>query len=135
MKNNMMKSLVNGITTIAGVKVVNTTPHAVTMCNADLSVIATVDPCGSLINATAVATPVDSNISGVKYQKTGFNADPDTMKVLQDFKDCYPDVVIIGSLIAAQAYPGIVAAMVAHPDFMRVAPQDKKMLIDTYTIY
>lgn len=131
----MLNRLIKGITTVAGVKVVNTTPHAITMTTADQSITDSVSPCGALINATAVAQPVDSGITGVKFQKTSFIADPTTTDTLMAFHAKYPDVIVIGSLIAAQAYPGLVVAMVAHPDFMRVPPADKKMLIDTYTVY
>lgn len=131
----MFKKLVQGITIVAGVQVVNTTPHAITMTTADQSITASIPPCGALINATAVAQPVPSGIAGIKFQKTFFKADTTTTDTLMAFHAKYPDVVVIGSLIAAQAYPGLVAAMVAHPDFMRVPPADKKMLVDTYTIY
>lgn len=131
----MLNKLVSGIVTIGNISVVNTTPHAVTMVNADLSLQTTVPVSGALINAKAVTSSVDSGISGVKYQHTSFVADQNTMDTLKAFKAQYPNVVIIGSLIAAQAYPGLVVAMVAHHDYMRVAPQDKKMLIDTYTVY
>ncbi len=131
----MLNKLVQGITTIGDIKVVNTTPHAITMVTNDLSTQVQVPVSGVLINATATTTPVDSGIAGVKYQKTQFIPDVNVLRTLKDFKSQYPDVVVIGSLIAAQAYPGLVAAMVAHPDYMRVAPQDKKMLIDTYTVY
>lgn len=131
----MLNKLVQGITTVGDIKVVNTTPHAITMVTRDLSTQVQIPVSGVLINATATTTPVDSGIVGVKYQKTQFIPDVNTLRTLKDFKSQYPDVVVIGSLIAAQAYPGLVAAMVAHPDYMRVAPQDKKMLIDTYTIY
>lgn len=131
----MLDKLVQGITTVGDVKVVNTTPHTITMVTSDLSTQVQVQVSGVLINATATTTPVDSGITGVKYQKTQFIPDVNTLRTLKDFKSQYPDVVVIGSLIAAQAYPGLVVAMVAHPDYMRVAPQDKKMLIDTYTVY
>lgn len=131
----MLNKLVQGIVQVGDISVVNTTPHAVCMTNSDLTMQTTVPVSGVLINAKAVTSSVDSGISGVKYQHTSFVADQDTMDTLKAFKTQYPDVVIIGSLIAAQAYPGLVVAMVAHPDYMRVAPQDKKMLIDTYTVY
>lgn len=131
----MLNKLVQGIVQVGDISVVNTTPHAVCMVSSDCSLQTTVPVSGVLINAKAVTSQVDSGISGVKYQHTSFVADQDTMDTLKAFKTQYPDVVIIGSLIAAQAYPGLVVAMVAHPDYMRVAPQDKKMLIDTYTVY
>lgn len=131
----MLNKLMNSIVTVAGVKVVNTTPHAINMVTPDLAVQVTVPASGVLINAKPIAVPVDSGIVGVQFQRTSFDADADTMDVLKAFKTANPDVVVIGSLIAAQAYPGLVVAMVAHPDFARVAPADKKMLIDTYTVY
>lgn len=131
----MFNKLVQGIVTAGNISVVNTTPHPVCMVSSDLSMQTTVPVSGMLINAKAVTSSVDSGINGVKYQKTSFVADDDTMDMLKAFKAQYPNVVIIGSLIAAQAYPGLVVAMVAHPDYMRVPPQDKKMLIDTYTVY
>lgn len=131
----MLNKLMNSIVTVAGVKVVNTTPHAINMVTPDLTVQVAVPASGVLINAKPIAVPVDSGIVGVQFQRTSFDADADTMDVLKAFKAQHPDVVVIGSLIAAQAYPGLVVAMVAHPDFARVAPADKKMLIDTYTVY
>lgn len=130
-----MDKLTKGITVINGIKVVNTTPHLITMTDKNLSFIANVDPCGVLINAKPVATPVVSNIPGVAFQRTGFQADADTLDMLSAFKAVHPDVVVIGSMVAAQAYPGLVVAMVPHPDFVRVHPQDKKMLIDSYIVY
>lgn len=131
----MLKQLKDSVVNVGKFSVVNTTPHPVNMVNGDLSLQVTIPCSGVLINAKAVTSSVDSGIDGVKYQHTSFVADQDTLDALKAFKVNNPDVVIIGSLIAAQAYPGLVVAMVAHPDYMRVAPADKKMLIDTYTVY
>lgn len=131
----MLNKLVQGIVDVNGVKVVNTTPHPINMVSMDLSTQVVVPTSGMLVNAKATAQPVDSGIVGVKFQKTTFIPDTDTLDVLRQFKDMHPDVVVIGSLIGAQAYPGLVVGMVAHPDFVRVPPSDKKMLIDTYTVY
>lgn len=130
-----LKQLKDSVVNVGKYSVVNTTPHPVNMVNDDLSLQVTIPCSGVLINAKAVTSSVDSGIDGVKYQHTSFVADQNTLDALRAFKVNNPDVVIIGSLIAAQAYPGLVVAMVAHPDYMRVAPADKKMLIDTYTVY
>lgn len=131
----MLKGLKDSVVNVGKYSVVNTTPHPINMVSSDLSLQVTVPCSGVLINAKAVTLPVSSGMDGVKFQHTSFVPDADTMTALTAFKDSNPDVVIIGSLIAAQAYPGLVVAMVAHPDYMRVAPADKKMLIDTYTVY
>lgn len=131
----MLKTLESAIVEVKGVKVVNTTPHGIRLTDDSLELDGTVQPSGVLINAKAETVEVDSDITGVVYQMTKFIPDQDTLKVLERFIVEHPDVVIIGSLIAAQAYPGIVAAMVAHPTLMRVAPQEKRMLYNKFTIY
>ena len=125
------------VTTVVGdktVKVVNTTPHALNMVSEDLKLQIEVPASGVLINAKSEAIPVDSGIDGIKFLKTEFIPDTDTMDALKAFKAANPDVIIIGSMIAMNAYPGLVVAMVPHPDYKRVAPADKRMLIDTYSV-
>ena len=43
--------------------------------------------------------------------------------------------VIVGSIIAAQAYPGDVVAMVPCPGFERVPPDQKRMRADKFTTF
>ena len=44
-------------------------------------------------------------------------------------------LVIVGSIIAAQAYPGEVAAMTPVEGFERVAPDQKRMRCDKFTTF
>ena len=127
--------LVESIVEVNGVKVINTTPHPIRLTNEELTLDVTVEASGILINAGVETTPTYSCIDNVILQMTEFIADKETKETIQDFLSEYPDVIIIGSVIAAQAYPGLVAAMVAHPDFMRVPPQEKRMLYNRYTVY
>lgn len=134
----MLKRLEAGIVEVSDgtkvVKIVNTTPHEIRFTDDSLELDVTIEP-SALVNAKAVTSSVESGIPGVLYQTTNFVPDELTEKVLKQFKETHQDVVIIGSLIAAQAYPGVVAAMVAHPTLMRVPPQEKRMLFDRFTIY
>jgi hypothetical protein len=43
--------------------------------------------------------------------------------------------VIIGSIIAAQAYPGDVVGMIPVPGYERVAPNEKRVLPDKFTVF
>lgn len=43
--------------------------------------------------------------------------------------------VVIGSMSAAQAYPGLVLAMVAAPGYERKPPAEKRMLPDKFTTF
>lgn len=127
--------LVESIVEVNGIKVINTTPHVIRLTDDNLELDVTVEPSGILINAGVETTPTYSCVDNVTLQMTEFIADKETKEIIQKFLSEYPDVIIIGSLIAAQAYPGLVVAMVAHPDFMRVPPQEKRMLYNRYTVY
>ena len=43
--------------------------------------------------------------------------------------------IIAGSIVAAQAYPGDVVAMVDHPDYFRMPPEEKRVLPDKFTVF
>lgn len=131
----MINKLIANIQDINGVKVVNTTPHAITLVDSSLSFQVSVPSSGALVNAKVQTQDVDSNIKGVTLNTPKFIADTTTLTILQQFKHDYPDVVVIGSILACQAYTGLVYGLIAHPDFQRVAPADKKMLYNSYTIY
>ena len=45
------------------------------------------------------------------------------------------DLRIVGSIIAAQAYPGDVVGMTPAPGYERVAPNEKRMSLDKFTVF
>ena len=121
-----------------GVLVVNTTPHAIRFQETDGSLVEVPSNPKFLINAKAVETKVSDLLV-----KTSFVGTEDGTKVINTLEDYYqgqPDsgikhLVIVGSVIAAQAYPGRVVAMTPVPGFERVAPAEKRMSIDKFTTY
>lgn len=46
-----------------------------------------------------------------------------------------PRLIILGSIIAAQAYPEEVFGMVPVPGYERVTPDQKRMRCDKFTMY
>ena len=122
-ENNMVVTLPNGV------RVINTTPHSVRFGLSDGSTVE-VEPCGILVNATP-REKVVRQIGGTTLVKTEFDADPNTMLALSEFDD---NVLFIGSLIAAQAYPYVVA-LVACEGFERVPPDQKRMRVDKFTTF
>lgn len=44
-------------------------------------------------------------------------------------------LAVVGSIIAAQAYPGRVVAMTPVPGFERVSPAEKRMRCDKFTTF
>jgi hypothetical protein len=43
--------------------------------------------------------------------------------------------MIVGSIIAAQAYPGSIKAMIPCEGYERVPPTEKRMRPDKFTVY
>ena len=121
-----------------GVLVVNTTPHAIRFQETDGSLVEVPSNPKFLVNAKAVETKVSDLLV-----KTSFVGTEDGTKVINTLEDYYqgqPDsgikhLVIVGSAIAAQTYPGRIVAMTPVPGFERVAPAEKRMSIDKFTTY
>ncbi len=117
-----------------GVTFVNTTPHPINLVWQDGEEFI-VPPEGILINARPVEQEAGTHPAGVSLVRTTFVADPDEEKKLREIVLQYPKSVIIGSIVAAQAFPGRVLAMVPAPGFERVPPSEKKMRADKFVTY
>lgn len=115
-------------------KIINTTPHAITMMAKDGRVYE-VPPCGVLINARAIEESVVTLPNGAELVRTRFVADADNEIALTGLETANPGAVIIGSIIAAQAFPGRVLGMVPAPGFERVPPAEKRMLDNKFTTF
>lgn len=133
----MVKINVNGTEIIAtemeGHIYINTTPHSINCLdgNGELVIL---PPCGTLVNARSVQEVVGS-IDGVSLVKTRFEADTKADEFLAGLKSVASNVVVIGSIIAAQAYPGRVFGLCPVPGYERVAPNEKRMRLDQFITY
>lgn len=117
------------------VVVVNTTPHPVTIQDVNGSLISV--PTSVLINAKAIEKQVSP-----LFVKTEFVGTDEGREIISSIKESFNQnavagetLVIIGSIIAAQAYPGEVAAMTPVEGFERVAPDQKRMRCDKFTTF
>ncbi len=115
-------------------KIINTTPHSITMQSAGGNVYQ-VEPCGVLISARPVEEPAGAHPSGAELVRTRFEATPEAEEGLARLEAEHPGALIIGSIIAAQAFPGRVLAMVPVPGFERVPPAEKRMRDDKFTVF
>lgn len=114
--------------------ILNVTPHPVRFQNSDGDVY-TVEPCGVLVNARPVEEAAGTHPSGAALVRTRFEADPASEEALARLEQENPGAVIVGSIIAAQAFPGRVFAMVPVPGFERVPPAEKRMRDDKFTTF
>jgi hypothetical protein len=115
-------------------KIINVTPHPITMQNQDGEVY-TVEPCGTLVNARPVEEAAGTHPSGAELVRTRFEADPASEEALTKLERENPGAVIVGSIVAAQAFPGRVLAMIPVPGFERVPPAEKRMRDDKFTTF
>ena len=116
-------------------KIINTTPHVIRFQGSADGEVREIEPCGVLVNARPVEEPAGSHPSGAELVRVRFEADPASEEALDRLEQENPGTVIVGSIIAAQAFPGRVLAMVPAPGFERVPPAEKRMRDDKFTVF
>lgn len=121
---------------IGNIVVANTTPHAITFGLANDQTLS-VPNCGALVNAT-----VENTVVGRGLVTPTFMPSEDGWAIITAIKEqhaaspyAHLPLRIVGSVIAAQAYPGTVAGMVPCKGFERVAPAQKRMDPTTFTVF
>jgi len=114
-----------------GVRVINTTPHELTFLDGDQ--VVTVPTSGVIINAKMSN---EETVDGaVTYCSPTFSYEPASEIALEKLEKDHPGVIILGSMIAAQAYSGRVCGMISAPGFERVSPAEKRMSTCKFTRY
>jgi len=116
-------------------RIINTTPHSIRFQRAADGEVFEVAPCGVLINAAVTEVSAGTHPSGAELVKVVFEADEANTAKLEELERNNPGAVIIGSMIAAQAFPGRVMAMIAAAGFERVPPDQKRMRDDKFTTF
>lgn len=119
-----------------GLTIVNATPHPITFQDSGRLISIDSNP-EDVINAT-----VSEDVAIIDYEHrttfvtSKFNGSEDGKETIERLHAEYGrDAVIIGSILAAQAYPGQVFGMTPVPGFERVAPAEKRMRIDKFVTY
>ena len=116
---------------VDGVEVVNTTPHTITFgVGTEVKEV----PSHCVVSARAVETKVAEK-PGVDLVETRFEAIPEAKEMVEAIKKAFPKAIIVGSIIAAQAFPGDIVAMTPLPGYERVAPSEKRMDPHKFTIF
>lgn len=114
--------------------IINTTPHSITFRDSDGTEF-DVSPSKWIINAS-VQEEVVTVRNGVEYVRTRFVPSAEGRAAIKEIRDQHsPDVIIVGSIIAAQAYPGQVVAMTPAPGYERVSVEQKRMNPHKFTTF
>ena len=128
-----MQTLPNGVT------VFNATPHEITFWDENWADVVVVAP-DTVINAIPTERPItcmqvgNTDWENVWFVKTVFLPNDAGFATIAHAYEMGADV-IIGSIIAAQAYPEKVVAMIPCVGFERVVPTEKRMRPDKFTVF
>lgn len=129
-----MMSNYNFVTFGNNVAIINATPHSVTIQDTDGTPITV--PSSVVLNAKAEEKQVSD-----LFVKTVFISTEEGKAIISNIKKAFKSqigtgtLVIVGSMIAAQAYPEDVVAMTPVPGYERVKPAEKRMRCDKFTTF
>ena len=115
---------------VNGVKLCNTTPHPATFGD-ESGVFGSVPTSGLTASATAKASPA-GEFGGASLQRTSFEGNPENEAVLKALKA--NGILAFGSIIAMNAYPGLIYGLVPVKGFERVPPQEKRMQVKQFNV-
>lgn len=118
---------------IDGVGIINATPHEIRFLDKAGNVVS-IGKSGYTLPAVPVEEIVQT-VNGVTFVRTVFKPSPQGEEELRELEREYPDALIIGSIISAQAFPGKVKALVPVPGKERVPPTEKVFLADKFTLF
>ena len=119
---------------VRGVKIINASPHPINLGFEGEEEIVILPPSGFIVSATPHEELV-SNDGLVTKVTTRFLGNDEVRKDLKELRMITHKVIVISSIIAAQAYPGSVMAMVPCKGFERVPPAEKRMRHDKFTTF
>jgi hypothetical protein len=89
----------------------------------------------AIINATVIEEFVRNCPGGAELVFTRFEASAHEERKLTRIEKQNPGAIIVGSIIAAQAFPGRVYATIPAPGFERVPPAEKRMRDDKFLVF
>ena len=127
--------------TLNGITIFNATPRVIRFWREGWDSPVEVEP-DEVINARPVETPAPAprsyrdgtGVGSANFVTTNFMGDEAGATIVRRAEVAGADV-IVGSIIAAQAYPGRVVAMTPAPGYERVAPAEKRMNPDKFTVF
>lgn len=125
-----MESLL--IKEIDGVLYINATPNDIYFEHE--SKVIELPQSGYIINAYMQETTVKYS-NGIEFVRENFIKDKEGTAFLKRIKEDYPNAIVIGSITAAQAYPGEVVALTPCKICNDISHSEKRMNIDKFLIY
>lgn len=116
------------------VRYVNVTSHPIRFVWPDGEEFV-VEPSRVVISPTPENELAGIHRSGVDLFRVAFTANGAESAKLIEIETALPGAVILGSIIAAQAFPGRVFGVIPAPGYERVPTDEKLMRADRFTTY
>ena len=120
--------------TVNGNRIFNTTPHEIRFMESDGTIV--IVPKGKVsdsVKANSTETLVSTS-GKTMFVTPKFTPDDESLQVIEKAYNDGADIVV-GSIIAAQAYPGKVFGMVPVEGYERATNDQKIMKSDTFVTY
>lgn len=119
-----------------GVTIVNATPHDLTFLDGEEVVtVPTSVKAGEKTGPLVINARSSEVVVGEHLVRTSFAGDEAGEAIIAAIEETLPGAFIVGSIIAAQAYPGKVVGMTPAPGYERVAPSEKRMSVEKFTTF
>lgn len=112
----------------------NSTPYNITLWDETDNEPVSVASDG-IISATVEEKLVYLDDNGVEFVTSEFKPTDEGLDLITELNTKYDNIIIIGSIIAAQAYPGNVVSMVPCKGYERVPPEQKRMSLVKFTVF
>lgn len=116
-----------------GVSVLNVTPYEIRFL--DGVEVVTALPCGALVGAKAVETEA-GEIAGATLVRIVFEQTVEGLAELEEIEAAgVENLLVVGSIISAQAYKARVVGVTLAPGFERVPRTQKRMSTTKFTTF
>lgn len=122
---------------IGGKTLINVTPYDTDFmlgANTKSQRIESLPPSGTKVSVLR-QEPVDHEKDGTQFCKLQYVGTRGGDATIAEIKKQYPNAIIVGSLMAAQAYPGDVVALCPAEGYERVTASEKVYRLDKFIVY
>lgn len=114
--------------------IVNTTPHLIRFVDHDGNIVEIPSNEDYVLNAKAVERDLGAGLVTTEFVGTP-EGEALIEQILQEAGGFNGPIRIVGSIIAAQAYPEKVVGMTPANGYERVAPAEKRMSTEKFTVF
>ncbi len=113
----------------------NATPHPLNFWDMSTNKVIVARP-DSVINTRPVEHVVE-RWKGVEFVNVIYNPEEKGLNLIDSIRREYKDIIIVGSVLAAMAYPGEVVASVPlkGPDRLRSKTYSRRVCLNRFTIF